>query len=188
MRIYTKTGDTGTTGLFGGARVDKDNLRVEVYGTVDELNACIGLAIAEGLSNDVASLCSELQNALFVVGAELSCVPEKRDSLKLRLIDDTDVRSLECAIDQFTQETAELRCFILPGGTKASAVLHLARTVCRRAERLIVSLTKESPVSNDLVVYLNRLGDLLFVLARVENHRRSVADIPWNSKQHAKDS
>jgi cob(I)alamin adenosyltransferase len=182
MRIYTKTGDTGQTGLFGGARVDKDDLRVESYGTVDELNATLGTALAEGLSEDVAALGAELQSELFVVGAELACVPEKRDNLKLRLIDENDILALESAIDQYTRELPELTCFILPGGRKAAAHLHHARTVCRRAERLVVALAKRSAVSNHLIVYLNRLGDLLFVLARLENHRAGVPDVPWRQR------
>jgi cob(I)alamin adenosyltransferase len=179
MRIYTKTGDTGQTGLVGGTRVGKDDLRVDCYGTVDELNACLGVAVAEGLSSDVATLTGEIQKALFTLGSELATTPENIASLKGLNIDQNDIQTLEAAIDRYTVELPELQNFILPGGRKTAALLHHARTVCRRAERRVVALNRVSPVSAALWIYLNRLGDLLFVLARVENHRNEVTDIPW---------
>ncbi len=182
MRIYTKTGDDGQTGLFGGARVDKDDARVETYGTVDELCASIGVAVASGLEASVAGLCQEIQNALFVAGAELACVPEKTAALKLKLIGETDVASLEAAIDRYSDRLPELAYFILPGGTGSAAHLHHARTICRRAERHLIHLSKRSPVSKSLIIYINRLSDLLFVLARYENQRAGVQDVPWSNR------
>jgi cob(I)alamin adenosyltransferase len=179
MRIYTKTGDDGQTGLVGGTRVGKDDPRVDCYGTVDELNACLGLVAAEGVAEDIALLISKFQRTLFVLGSELATSPEKASSVNLETISPEDALELEAAIDQFNAELPELRNFILPGGRKTAAALHYARTVCRRAERRVIALSRVSPVSNAIVVYLNRLGDLLFVLARVENQRNHVPDIPW---------
>jgi cob(I)alamin adenosyltransferase len=179
MRIYTKTGDEGQTGLVGGTRVGKDDLRVDCYGTVDELNACLGLAVAEGLTTDVGALVSSIQTTLFVLGSELATAPEKADKVTLERISLSNVEVLEAAIDRFTLELPELRNFILPGGRKTAALLHYARTICRRAERRVVALSRLSPVSATVTIYLNRLGDLLFVLARLENHRAQVTDIPW---------
>jgi cob(I)alamin adenosyltransferase len=178
MPIYTKTGDDGDTGLVGGTRVGKDHLRVDCYGTVDELNACLGVALADELSSDVSSLLTEIQTKLFALGSELATPPDQPTNNKTSRIDVRDVESLEQAIDRFSQELPPLKHFILPGGRKTAALLHLARTVCRRAERRVVSLKRESPVSSYVCIYLNRLSDLLFVLARVENHVHGVADIP----------
>lgn len=182
MRIYTKTGDTGETSLFGGARVPKDDLRVECYGTVDELNACLGVVLASKVSVDTHALLSNLQSALFVVGAELACVPEKRDKLRLNLVGESDITSLEQAIDRFEAELPPLVTFVMPGGTLTAALLHQARTLCRRAERQVVALARESDVSKAVIIYLNRLSDLLFVLARSENVRTGIADVPWNPR------
>jgi cob(I)alamin adenosyltransferase len=179
MRIYTKTGDNGQTGLSGGDRVDKDDLRVECYGTVDELNSCLGVVRAEGLSADVDELCQYLQNNLFVLGAELATLPEKAEQTKRRRIDESHIRTLEQAIDRFSAELPPLTQFILPGGRKTAALFHLARTVCRRAERQVVTLGKRSVVSPYVLVYLNRLSDLCFTLARSENHHGQTPDIPW---------
>ncbi len=179
MRLYTKTGDLGETGLFGGARVGKDTLRVEAYGTIDELNAVLGLARAQQPSEGAAQLLSELQQDLFVLGAELACVPSKRAQLKMRLLDASDIARLEQQIDTLSDATPALRTFVLPGGHPAAAALHLARTVARRGERLTLSLSREEEVRSEVLIYLNRLSDLLFALARSENHRHSVSDIPW---------
>jgi cob(I)alamin adenosyltransferase len=179
MKIYTKIGDSGETRLFGGTRIDKDDARVDAYGSIDELNAVIGVARSHQLAQTVEALCASLQSALFVVGAELASLPENRDKLKLKLVDATDVASLESAIDTFSEQLPPLVNFILPGGSRAAAALHHARTVCRRAERQVVALKKVSPVSSDLLIYLNRLGDLLFVLARFENQHTGVPDVPW---------
>jgi cob(I)alamin adenosyltransferase len=182
MKIYTKTGDDGRTGLFGGTRVSKDDVRVEAYGTVDELNATLGLAQSLGANPREGALITELQNDLFVLGAELACVPEKRDDLKLRLLDTADVLRLENHIDTLDSDLPPLRHFILPGGHPVTAALHQARTVCRRAERCVQSLTTLQPVPRHLLVYLNRLSDLLFVLARHAQAERSLQDVLWQPR------
>jgi len=179
MRIYTKTGDDGTTGLFAGPRVAKDHVRIEAYGTVDELNAVLGRARAESLPAEIDALLAAIQSQLFTVGAELA-TPEP-EKLGMELIGPRQSQLLEQAIDRCEAELSPLKEFILPGGTRAAAELHLARTVCRRAERRVVSLARhpEQPADVRLVIYLNRLSDLLFVLSRVVNARAGVADIPW---------
>ena len=182
MKIYTKTGDRGTTGFFGGARVSKDDVRVEAYGSVDETNAVIGAARAQGLSPTVDAVLAQVQTDLFAVGAELACVPGAEDRLGMPLIAASDIERLEHAIDAAESGLPELKNFILPGGTSGAALLHLARTVCRRAERRSVSLRNASPLRDEIVIYLNRLSDLLFVLARRENHEAGVADVPWKPR------
>lgn len=176
MKLYTKTGDDGTTGLFGGARVDKASARVNAYGTVDELNATLGIARAAAGDVTVDALLSEIQSDLFVLGAELACSPGKEDKMKMRLLDAADAARLEAAIDRSEIGLPPLTSFVLPGGTSSAAALHLARTVCRRAEREVLAAGE---VRNDLVIYLNRLSDLLFSLARGENARANVKDVPW---------
>jgi cob(I)alamin adenosyltransferase len=175
VKIYTKTGDDGTTGLFGGARVRKDDARVESYGTVDELNAAIGVARSIGLGAATDDILAHAQVDLFVLGAELACVVGKESKLPMALLEAPDAERLERAIDSAETGLPTLTNFVLPGGTTQAAALHLARTVCRRAERLVIALGARS----ELVIYLNRLSDLLFVLARRENHDRGVADVPW---------
>jgi cob(I)alamin adenosyltransferase len=189
MKIYTRTGDDGETGLFGGARVSKASLRVEAYGTVDETNAVIGRAriwlrtVAGGVSPaaEIDAVLEPVQSDLFTIGAELATVPEKNAAaaLKMQLIDDADCARLERAIDVAETGLPPLRNFVLPGGTAAAAELHVARCVARRAERLIVELRAHEPVRREVVVYLNRLSDLLFTLARRANHLAGVADVPW---------
>lgn len=182
MKIYTKTGDTGDTRLYGGTKVRKDDLRVECYGSVDELNATLGVARSIGLSVDLDTLCINIQSTLFVVGAELATLPENHGKLQLSTVNAEDVAALEAAIDEFTEELPQLTQFILPGGVAAAAELHRARTVCRRAERLVVALGAVNQVSNSIIIYLNRLGDLLFVMARLENLRSGAPDIPWTAR------
>src|SRR5688572_15965606 len=160
MKIYTKTGDDGTTGLFGGARVDKDDPRVEAYGTVDEANACIGLARADGLPPNLDEILARIQSDMLVVGAELACVPGHEAKLSVELLTDADVARLEAAVDELEQGLEPLRNFILPGGSRAAAGLHLARTVTRRAERLALRAQRATPIRPLLLVYLNRLSDL----------------------------
>lgn len=179
MKIYTKTGDDGTTGLFGGGRVRKASTRVEAYGTVDELNACIGLAATESLGLEILTALSGIQGDLFTMGAELACVPGKEEKLRLSLLEESDVERLERLIDAFDPRLPALTTFVLPGGTRAAAVLHLARTVCRRAERAIHALD-DTPTRPAVVQYLNRLSDLLFVLARLANHEAGCLDVPWS--------
>ncbi len=183
MKIYTRTGDRGQTGLFGGARVDKDDPRVEAYGTVDETNAVIGCARAHGVGSNVDALLAELQADLFAVGAELACVPGREDKLGMKLVDHGDVERLEHAIDDAERGLPALKSFVLPGGNPAAAALHHARTVCRRAERRVLTSSNDTELREELVVYLNRLSDLLFVLARRVNHDAGVEDVPWQARK-----
>ena len=178
MKIYTKTGDDGTTGLFGGGRVAKASARVEAYGTVDELNATVGLARATKLDPDSEAILARVQVDLFTLGAELACVPGKEDKLNMSLLSDADAERLEKAIDAAETHVQPLKYFVLPGGSAQAAALHVARTVCRRAERAMLALD-DAPPRADLVVYLNRLSDLLFVLARRANVEAKVEDVPW---------
>jgi cob(I)alamin adenosyltransferase len=178
MKIYTKTGDAGDTALFGGGRVGKDDLRVEAYGQVDELNAVLGLARAEGLG-DLDQLTSTLQEQLFTVGSLLATPAGTKAAKAIPQLEEAWVTAMEQAIDAFDRDLAPLTTFILPGGTRAAALLHLARTVCRRAERRVVPLARAGKVEAPVVVYLNRLSDLLFTMARVANRRAQVDDVPW---------
>ena len=182
MKIYTKTGDAGETALFGGGRVPKDALRVHAYGTVDECNAAVGLARAAGLDPGLDQLLAQVQNQLFVVGADLA-TPGERASIPR--VSETEVRFLETAIDELEAGLEPLRQFILPGGTAGAAQLHLARTICRRAERWAVSLAHAEPLNPQLLVYLNRLSDFLFVAARAANARAGMPDVPWVSPRLA---
>jgi len=178
MKIYTKTGDDGTTGLFGGARVKKASLRVDAYGTVDELNASIGVARATKLDAFVDGVLAHVQVDLFTLGAELATVPGKEDALSMALVGEEDSSRLEKAIDEAEKGLPALKNFVLPGGTPQAAALHLARTICRRAERAVLAIDDTQP-RKELVVYLNRLSDLLFVLARRANAQLGVEDVPW---------
>ena len=179
MKIYTRTGDEGTTGLFGGGRVSKDDARIEAYGTVDELNSTIGMVRSLGISGSLDDQLCQIQNELFSLGAELA-TPDA-DSHDLRVISTVHIGRLEQWIDHYESELAPLKQFILPAGTSAAATLHLARSVCRRAERRVVTLAASSgdEISAELVVYLNRLSDLLFVLSRVANHHAGIDDVAW---------
>lgn len=183
MKIYTKTGDKGDTGLFGGPRVMKHAPRIEAYGTVDELNAVLGMARLSiaAMDADMDRLTARIQNELFDLGAELATPDPKKE---LRSISPEQIRALEEAIDSYEARLSPLTQFILPGGSPAAAALHLARTVCRRAERRVVALACEANehVSAEAMIYLNRLSDLLFVLARAANQIVGVADVTW-SKQ-----
>ena len=180
MKIYTKTGDDGTTGLLGAGRVLKFDPRIESYGTIDELNAVLGVARAAGPDPAADATIARLQDDLFAVGAALAD-PDPAGKFHNAVRPDLGAR-LEAEIDALEAELPPLVHFILPGGTPAAAQIHLARTICRRAERMVVRLdnTPEGLVPPNLVVYLNRLSDLLFVLARAVNHRAGVADVPWN--------
>jgi cob(I)alamin adenosyltransferase len=182
VKIYTKTGDQGMTGLLGKGRVPKDDVRIDAYGTIDELNAALGLARADGLDTAADGLVGRLQNELFLVGSALAD-PSPDGPFHLATTD-ASVAQLESAIDQLETELEPLTQFILPGGTPAAAQLHLARTICRRAERLTVKLARlpDEHVATPLLVYLNRLSDLLFVLARAVNRRAGVPDIIWKGK------
>jgi cob(I)alamin adenosyltransferase len=182
MKIYTKTGDDGTTGLYGGARVPKDEARVEAYGTVDETNSAIGVARAAALPAELDHVLLRVQEDLFTIGAELSCVPGKEDKLGMTLIGAADVERLEAAIDAAESDLAPLKSFVLPGGTPAAAALHQARTTCRRAERRLLTASRAAPIRDTLSIYVNRLSDLLFVLARRANHLAGVPDVPWRPR------
>lgn len=177
MKIYTKTGDDGGTGLFGGPRVRKDDPRIEAYGSVDELNAVIGLIRAEILPAGMDDLLRGIQNRLFDVGAELATPdPEKHGT---RIVNEGHIAILERAIDHCEETLSPLRQFVLPGGTRAAALLHLGRTVCRRAERRLITFADVAEVAPLLIIYLNRLSDLLFVMARAANQSAGVSDVPW---------
>ena len=180
-RIYTRTGDAGDTGLFGGRRVPKDDLRVVAYGDVDELNAALGWAGACGPSPELGALIARLQSLLFELGAELATPPEK-ERPSSGVIEE-DVSWLEAEIDRAEVGLLPLRQFVLPGGAPAGAALHLCRVVCRRAERRVVTLRRAEPETSALTVkVLNRLADLLFVLARRANHEAGVPDVPWKAR------
>jgi len=178
MKIYTKTGDGGKTSLFGGKRVSKDDVRIEAYGTVDELNALIGVAISETNDKSAEKVLRKIQNDLFVLGGDLA-TPVDETKVKLPRTVEKMVKNLENQIDIYEAEIPELKNFILPGGTKASALLHLSRTVCRRAERRVINLSNVEQINLEVVKYLNRLSDLLFVLARFENSVNNISDDEW---------
>lgn len=187
MKIYTKTGDGGETGLWGGLRVAKDSLRVQAYGSVDECNAAIGVAraaIGDARElHDLDALLAQIQDQLFVVGADLATPGA---AANIPRVGPEEIAFLEQTIDALEGELEPLRQFILPGGTLAGAHLHMARTVCRRAERALVALAREEQIGPHAGVYINRLSDCLFVLARAANARAGVPDVPWNSPRHAR--
>lgn len=179
MKIYTKTGDEGTTGLVGGSRVKKYNIRLEAYGTVDELNASLGMLDALNEDAEISQLLSVIQNKLFNIGSRLAS-DEKGEELTAALaITDEDIQHLEQAIDHFDEELPELTHFILPGGDQLIAQCHVSRTLCRRAERRIVEFAEQEKVRPELIKYVNRLSDLLFVLARISGFRRGITERPW---------
>jgi cob(I)alamin adenosyltransferase len=179
MKIYTKKGDKGQTHLFGGGPFPKDDKRIAAYGTVDELNSVVGCAAAElGDQSPFHPILLEIQKQLFIVGAELATLNPKVEMAK-GFIQSAHVEALEKQIDGWEQELTPLTRFILPGGSKAAAWLHLARTTCRRAERDLVACSREQTFRPELIVYLNRLSDWFFVLARLINRRSGVSDILW---------
>lgn len=180
MKIYTKKGDKGTTSLFGGASIGKNSLRIKAYGTVDELNSILGIVLTHPLSERGETIIKELQNQLFILGADLATLPSKKT--KIDRIGQKEVKQLEDWIDELDEKLPSLTAFILPGGAPAGATLHLARTVCRRAERHTVALKLENPVSDETIIYLNRLSDLLFVMARFENREAGETETQWKSK------
>lgn len=185
MKIYTRTGDRGDTGLFGGQRVRKDHVRVAAYGDVDELNAVLGMAVTELAAEGQREMVDELrkiQADLLTVGANLATPgPEDggRPSDYVPRLEEGRTEALERWIDAADAELEPLKSFILPGGTRAASSLHLARTVCRRAERQVITLTDTATIPGGIVVYLNRLSDLLFMLARLANHRAGLPDVQW---------
>ena len=181
-RIYTKTGDDGTTALGGGQRVPKDAARIEAYGTVDELNSAIGVALAPGLEPSLERELRRIQNELFHLGSDLSILEEDKAAKPVPRIEARHVGALEEVLDRLSERLGPLRNFILPGGSPGAAHLHVARCVCRRAERAVVTLARHEAVGPDTVKYLNRLSDALFVMARWENRWRGVDDVLWDSR------
>ena len=178
-KIYTKKGDEGQTSLGGGQRVPKEHLRVTAYGTVDELNSQIGVALAVGLCDKLAAVLPEIQNELFDLGSDLAFVEEDKAIYKLPQIEARHIERLEALIDEVTAAVGPLENFILPGGSLGSAQLHVARTVCRRAERDVAALLREETVGANVLAYLNRLSDALFVMARYENFMKGVPEPLW---------
>lgn len=181
-RVYTRAGDDGTTALGGGQRVPKESLRIEAYGTVDELNSVVGVAVASGLHESMKPQFFVIQQVLFNVGSDLCILEEDKKRFAVPGIEARHVEQLEQWIDAWNEDLEPLRSFILPGGDLAAAQLHVARTVCRRAERLTIRLAKEEAVGEHVVPYLNRLSDLLFVAARFQAKLSSVGDILWDSR------
>lgn len=180
MKIYTKTGDKGETGLFGGERVLKNNLRLNAYGSIDELNSFLGLAVIEVTSNDIKNILKDLQNKLFVLGSDLATPEtEKNAKLKITRLPDSYITDTEKTIDKFEAQLDELKNFILPGGSKGSAILHVCRTISRRAEREVVALKNTENIGENIVIFLNRLSDLFFVLSRFENKYSNIPDTKW---------
>jgi cob(I)alamin adenosyltransferase len=183
-RIYTRTGDAGETGLFGGGRVSKAHVRVEAYGSVDELNAAIGWVIAQGPDRDMRARLQLIQSDLFVMGAQLAApAPARGRRPSVPDIPKTRVAEFERWIDEAEDTLPELRHFILPGGSAVGAALHLARTVCRRAERQVVNLASQESVAANVIVYLNRLSDFLFVLARSANRSAGITEHEWRAPE-----
>jgi cob(I)alamin adenosyltransferase len=181
MKIYTRTGDDGGTALFGGGRVRKHDIRVDAYGNVDELNSVLGWAITQLEDDSVRERLGQVQHDLFAIGSDLATPParENRARPETPVLPLERVTSMEKWIDDADKELTPLRAFILPGGSAGAASLHMARTVCRRAERSAVELAESEPVNHDVLTYLNRLSDLLFTFARLENHRAGQADVEW---------
>ena len=181
MKIYTKTGDQGTTSLLGGTRVPKSNLRIDAYGTVDELNSYIGLLRDQAVNGERTDLLKEIQDRLFTLGADLATAPGK-DKVKKPDLHLEDVALLEQEMDQMEELLPPLTAFILPGGHQSVSFCHLARTVCRRAERITVELNTVEPVSELVIQYLNRLSDFLFVLGRMMALELKVDEVTWNPR------
>jgi cob(I)alamin adenosyltransferase len=180
MKIYTKGGDKGETGLYGGERVSKDSLRIETYGTVDELNSFIGLTLGEVSDSEIKKLLKQIQNTLFILGSDLSTPDNKKNKAhQIPRIKKSNYEEIEREIDKFDARLDELRNFILPGGSKGATLLHICRTVCRRAERRVVSLKNKVNLNPDIIILLNRLSDLFFVLARYENKISGTEDVKW---------
>lgn len=177
MKIYTRKGDTGDTALFGGSKTKKSNIRIHAYGTVDELNSTLGMVLSYSISKIGKEILNQVQHDLFVVGAMLA-TPNPENS-KINEVGEQEVKQMEEWIDTLETDLEPLKSFILPGGSGAGSTLHLARTVCRRAERESVELSQNEAIPESVIMYLNRLSDLLFVLARYENKHQGVEETPW---------
>jgi cob(I)alamin adenosyltransferase len=180
MKIYTKTGDSGSTSLFGGGRVQKNTVRIEAYGTVDELNATVGVVRAHKPDSRVDEMLGTIQNELFVLGSDLATPMDAKAQIK-RVTPDMSTR-LESWIDELDSQLEPLRYFVLPGGCSTASFLHISRTVCRRAERCVVTARETETISDDVIIYLNRLSDLLFVMSRYENHKTNTPEVRWISE------
>ena len=181
-RIYTRKGDDGTTGLGGGQRVAKDALRVVAYGTVDELNSAIGVALATGLVPRLAEALPVIQNELFHLGSDLCFLEDDKVTFKIPQIEARHVEVLERLMDELNEIVGPIENFVLPGGAAAAAHLHVARTVCRRAERDAIALARSETIGTFVIPYLNRLSDALFIMARYENHQRGIPEPLWDSR------
>lgn len=180
MKLYTRTGDEGESGLFGGKRVPKNDARLEAYGTLDELNAHIGLALCEAAAPETRECLIWLQNVLFTAGSDLATpFTSTQASSRIKRISPEETAKAEQLIDLIACKLPELKNFILPGGTKATAEIHVARTVCRRAERAIVTAAQKEEINEKLLIFVNRISDLLFVLSRYENYASGIADTTW---------
>lgn len=180
MKIYTKTGDEGTTALFGGKRVSKADLRIDAYGTVDELNAWMGVLRDQPVNESRAALLISIQNCLFTIGSMLAADPDNK-KVKIPLLSPDDTAALEQAIDAMDAQLPPMRSFVLPGGHPSVSFAHVARTVCRRAERLVIALDESESAPEEVLRYLNRLSDYLFVLARKMTHELGAEETPWKS-------
>lgn len=178
MKVYTKTGDKGTTGLLGGTRVSKAHLRIDAYGTVDELNSHIGMVRDQPVNAQIVDELIAIQNTLFVIGSHLASDPEK-SKVVIPDIDTERITELEVAIDRMDAVLPEMRNFVLPGGHQSVSTGHIARCVCRRAERLIIALAADEPVNDNVIKYLNRLSDYLFVLCRWMTQELKAQEVPW---------
>ena len=184
-KIYTRTGDDGSTGLGGGQRLEKDDPRIEAYGTVDELNSFLGLAIAHQLDPRLMEMCLRIQNDLFDAGSDLCMLERDKIKYKIPIIEEMQVRQLEVWIDALQEQLGPLENFILPGGSSSAASLQLCRVVCRRAERRVITLRKRENIGAFTLQYLNRLSDLFFVMARYENLKKNVSETQWAQKAQA---
>jgi len=181
-KVYTKTGDKGTTGLIGGTRVSKSDVRIDAYGTVDELNSYIGLVIELISDPHSKETLREIQDRLFTVGSLLASDPHKVIKMKLPGLFETDIHFLENEIDVMNASLPEMKLFLLPGGSQSVATIHIARCVCRRAERLVVELSKTEPLPDHVLIYLNRLSDYLFMLSRFICKLEGDVEIPWRAR------
>lgn len=183
MKIYTKTGDLGKTSLIGGTKVPKNHIRIETYGTVDELNSYIGLIIDHVTDKHTKTVLKEVQDRLFTVGSSLACDPDKEPKMKIPDLKEKDIVALEKEIDSMSDAIPPMKHFILPGGHVSVSTIHVARCVCRRCERLCVNMQEEELFVDPLVIkYINRLSDYLFVLARYTSHQLGVEEIPWKPR------
>ncbi|NCX94866.1 MAG: cob(I)yrinic acid a,c-diamide adenosyltransferase [Chitinophagia bacterium] len=188
FKIYTKTGDKGGTSLIGGVRVPKSHIRIDSYGTVDELNSYLGVVSDSARNGEITAQLSEIQDRLFTIGSALATDPRKEIKMKLPDLFEADIQWLELQIDAMNEHLPEMRSFILPGGHIASSTCHVARCVCRRAERICVAMQESGEWLPPLVIpYLNRLSDYLFVLARYISHINGIADKPWNARLEGKE-